>query len=145
MRVLPFGSAPARTSSGRGCRWKIVSQVPAAPPVVRADEADRGLRARRRCSESLGSNLTSLIEPARRCSAKRRAAVGRVVDADCRRAGAVALAGPFEPIPRVPERVPIRMWLALPGSIATHAIERLLATANEPGTSDQWSPPSVVL
>ena len=55
------------------------------------------------------------------------------------------LAPPFELRPRVPERVPIRMWLALPGWIATQAIERLLAAANEPGTSDQWSPPSVVL
>ena len=51
----------------------------------------------------------------------------------------------FEPSPCVPERVPKMMWFGLPGSTATHAIERLFATAKEPGTSDQWSPSSVDL
>jgi hypothetical protein len=51
----------------------------------------------------------------------------------------------FEPSPRVPVRVPIRMWLAFPGSIAIQAIDRVFATLNEPGTSDQWAPSSVVL
>ena len=45
----------------------------------------------------------------------------------------------------MPERVLNRMWLAFPGSIAIHVIDRRLAAANEPGTSDQCEPPSVVL
>ena len=51
----------------------------------------------------------------------------------------------LEASPRVPERVLNRMCCAFPGWIATHVIDRRLAAANEPGTSDQCEPPSVVL
>src|SRR5215212_7078052 len=51
----------------------------------------------------------------------------------------------FDASPCVPERVPIRMWFALPGSIAIHVIERLLAAAVEPGTRLQFLPSLVDL
>src|SRR5215211_4459183 len=97
MRVFPFGRATGEKEYRPRLREKIASHVPVAPPAVERSRPAVATDAYTVLG-LVGSNLTSLTEPA---------------------------------------RVPRRMWLALPGSIAIQAIERLFVMGNEPCTSDQ--------
>src|SRR5436190_17000630 len=147
MRVLPFGSFTAANESRPRFSWKIGVQLPAEPPVVERSRPPAALPASVAYTVFglLGSNLTSLIEPA--CVSAKLAppSVEAYTPTAGDNAATVLVLVAFEPSPRVPERVPMRMWFALVGSIAIHAMERLFETANEPGTSAQCAPSSVVL
>src|ERR1051326_3951599 len=147
MRVLPFGSATGENVKRLRFSWKIGVQVPTAPPAVERRRPPVLLLAivAYTVFGSFGSNLTSLAVPG---STSENVAPPSV-DAYTPSVGNGFPTAPtfveFEASPRVPERVPMRMWFGSPGWTATHTIERLFATATEPGTRLQWLPSSVDL
>src|SRR5438270_9244259 len=138
MRVLPFGRATAENVKRLRFSWKIGVHVPSAPPACERRRPPVALPAivAYTVLGSFGSNLTSFAVP----GSTSENDVPPSVDAYTPRAGCAATVAlvEFEPSPCVPERVPMRMWFALPGWTATHTIDRLFATATEPGTRLQW-------
>ena len=141
-------ASPERTRSGARFDWKIGVQVPSGAARSRAKQAARGAAGDRRVDRARVARieLDLVDEPragARSRTTRRRRSTPRRRGPAMRRTvrGAVE----FEASPCVPERVPIRMWLALPGSIAIHVIERLFASGVEPGTRLQLLPSSVDL
>src|SRR6185369_16848089 len=114
MRVLPFASGTGENVNRLRFSWKIGVQVPTAPPDVERRSPPVALPAivAYTVVGSFGSNLTSFAVPGR-TSAK---VAPPSVDAYTPSAGpAIVALVEFEPSPRVPERVPIRMWFGSPG------------------------------
>src|SRR5580765_1271219 len=145
MRVLPSGNATAENVNRLRFSWKIGVHVFTAPPDVERRRPPVGLPAivAYTVFGSFGSNFTSLAVPG---STSENDAPPSA-DAYTPRAGCAGdvMLVEFEASPRVPERVPMRMWFGSPGWTATHTIDRLFAAASEPGTRLQWLPSSVDL
>src|SRR5215208_1785911 len=147
MRVLPFGNSTAENVKRLRFSWKIGVQVPTAPPDCERRRPPVALPAivAYTVLESPGSNFTSLAVPGSTSENVAPPSVDAYTPSAGNGAPTAATLVEFEPSPRVPLRVPIRMWFAFPGWIATHTIDRLFATANEPGTRFQCLPSSVDL
>src|ERR1051325_8357729 len=122
MRVLPLSSATGENVKRLRFSWKIGVQVPRAPPAVDRRSPPVALDADVAYTVfgSFGSNLTSLAV----AGSTSENVAPPSVDAYTPSVGSGAPTAPtlveFEASPRVPERVPMRMWLGSPGWTATH-------------------------
>src|SRR3954469_7858553 len=147
MRVLPFGSATGANVNRLRFSWKIGVQVPTAAPDAERSSPPVVLPAivAYTVFGSVGSNLTSLAVPGSTSENDAPPSVEAYTPSAGNGFPTAPTCEEFEFSPLVPERVPMRMWFALPGCTATQTIDRLLATATEPGTRLQLFPSSVDL